>query len=279
LTTETTNNFLVSVITPVYNGGELIRETIESVLGQTYSAVEYIIIDGNSSDNTLEVARSYGASIAELISEPDCGMYDALAKGLLRANGEIICYINAGDLLQPYALEVVVDIFSNPDYTWVTGCRSVCNEQGVVTHVDLPFRYKRSLIRAGSYGKTLPFIQQESTFWRASLLKTVDMDFLRSLKLAGDYYLWWSFSKHEHLEIVSSPLGIFRKHRGQLSERMNDYHSEVDTFTERRGMVALFLEIFELIVWSLHPKIRAKFKETTLRFNHESGQWGKTFDS
>ena len=266
------------MITPVYNGGELIRETIESVLGQTYSAVEYIIIDGNSSDNTLEVARSYGASIAELISEPDCGMYDALAKGLLRANGEIICYINAGDLLQPYALEVVVDIFSNPDYTWVTGCRSVCNEQGVVTHVDLPFRYKRSLIRAGSYGKTLPFIQQESTFWRASLLKTVDMDFLRSLKLAGDYYLWWSFSKHEQLEIVSSPLGIFRKHRGQLSERMNDYHSEIDAFTERRGVVALFLEIFELIVWSLHPKIRAKFKETTLRFNHESGQWEKTFD-
>jgi glycosyltransferase involved in cell wall biosynthesis len=268
---------LVSVITPVFNGGELIRETIESVIQQKYSPIEYIIVDGKSTDNTMDIIRSCGDGITTLISEPDTGMYDALVKGLLKAKGDIVCYINAGDLLHPYAIQVVVDIFNNQDIAWITGCRSICNEQGVVTHVDLPFRYKRSLIRAGSYGRALPFIQQESTFWRASLLKSVDMDVLRSLKLAGDYYLWWSFSKCAELEIVSSPLGVFKKHYGQLSEKTNEYFYEVDTFSEGRGLLERFSEIYELLFWSMHPKIRAKFIETTLRFNHQSGMWEKNF--
>jgi glycosyltransferase involved in cell wall biosynthesis len=268
---------LVTVVTPVFNGGGLIRDTIESVLQQTYSPIEYIVVDGNSTDNTLDVVRSYDTAISVLISEPDSGMYDALAKGLLRAKGEIICYINAGDFLHPYAVQVAVDIFKNPAFSWLTGCRSVCNDQGVVTHVDLPFRYKPSLINSGSYGRALPFIQQESTFWRASLLETVDMNFLRSLKLAGDYYLWWSFSKRARLEIVSSPLGVFKKHCGQLSERRNRYFSEIKTFSGKRGLAERFTEIYELIFWSMHPKIRAKFVETVLRFNHQSGKWEKKF--
>ena len=268
---------LVTVITPVFNSGELIRDTINSVLRQTYTSIEYIIVDGKSTDNTLDVIRSFETEISILISEPDSGMYDALAKGLLRANGEIICYINAGDLLQPYAVQVAVDIFKNPAYSWITGCRSICNEQGVVTHVDLPFRYKSSLINSGSYGRALPYIQQESTFWRSSLLETLDMNFLRSLKLAGDYYLWWSFSKRARLEIVSSPLGVFKKHCGQLSERRNQYFSEVETFSGKRGFAEKLSEIYELIFWSMHPKIRAKFLETVLRFNHQSGKWEKKF--
>ena len=118
---------LVSVITPVFNGGELIRETIESVIQQKYSPIEYIIVDGKSTDNTMDIIRSCGDGITTLISEPDTGMYDALVKGLLKAKGDIVCYINAGDLLHPYAIQVVVDIFNNQDIAWIKGCRSICN--------------------------------------------------------------------------------------------------------------------------------------------------------
>ena len=271
------NGPLVTVVTPVFNGGSLIGDTIESVIRQTYSNVEYIVVDGDSSDDTLDVVRSYDEGVSALISEPDSGMYDALAKGLLRANGEIICYINAGDFLHPYAIQVAVDIFNNPAYSWLTGCRSVCNEQNVVTHVDLPFRYKTSLIRSGSYGRALPFIQQESTFWRASLLQSVDLDFLRKLKLAGDYYLWWSFSKQSKLQIVSSPLGVFKKHTGQLSEGQDRYFSEINTFAEKRGLAERLSEAYELVFWSMHPRLRAKFAETVLYFDHQSGHWGRRF--
>lgn len=268
---------LVTVITPVFNGGPMIRATIESVLRQTYACIEYIVVDGNSSDDTLDVVRSFGDGVTRLISEPDSGMYDALAKGLLCARGEIICYINAGDFLHPYAVQAAVDVFNNSNYSWLTGCRSVCNEDGVVTHVDLPFRYKRSLIKSGSYGKALPFIQQESTFWRASLLRAVDMDFLRSLRLAGDYYLWWCFSEQADLEIVSSPLGVFKKHGGQLSEMKSLYLSEIESFAGKRGLIMRTSEIWELFFWAMNPRVRAKFVKTVLRFNHRTGCWGKDY--
>lgn len=266
---------LVTVITPVYNGGTRIRETIESVMRQTYSSIEYIVVDGNSSDETKDIVRECGDRISQFISEPDTGMYDALAKGLLRANGEIICYINAGDFLHTYAVQVAVDVLKNPAYSWITGCRSVCNEQAQITHVDLPFRYKRSLIRCGSYARVLPGIQQESTFWRASLLESVDIDFLRTLKLAGDYYLWWSFSKKFELDIVSSPLGVFKKHWGQLSEGQDRYLAEIGTFVGERTIAKRLLELYERMFWSMHPGLRAKFVETVTRYNHQSGDWEK----
>jgi len=270
---------LITVLTPVFNGENLIVDTIESVLGQTYSNVEYIVIDGNSSDDTSNIIGSYKNSFLEIISEPDNGMYDALAKGFQRAKGEIVCYINAGDILLPHALQVAAEVFQESSVSWITGYRSICNEHGAITHVDLPFRYKSSLIRAGSYAKTLPFIQQESTFWRASLLETVDMDFLRNLKVAGDYYLWWCFAEKSQLDVVSSQLGVFKKHKGQLSEMLNQYLSELDTFVERRGWTEKVAEVYEMLLWALHPKIRAKFANSIIKYNHDSGAWAKSLAS
>ena len=89
----------ISVITVCYNASTTIQETIESVLGQDYSDYEYIIIDGKSSDNTLEVINTYKSNAIKLISEPDSGVYDAMNKGLKIASGDWIYYLNAGDVL------------------------------------------------------------------------------------------------------------------------------------------------------------------------------------
>jgi glycosyltransferase involved in cell wall biosynthesis len=271
------NDPLVTILTPVRNGAGLIELTIDSIKRQSYKNIEYIVLDGGSTDSTESIVKSYGDVVTKFRSSRDSGMYDALAHGLSCVNGEIICYINAGDLLYPHAIEFVVSIFDNEKIKWLTGCRSICNEQGIVTHVDLPFRYKSNLIQAGSYGKRLPYIQQESTFWRSSLNKEIDLSLLRKLKFAGDYYLWICFSKVTELSIFSCPLGVFRKHRGQLSEAVDEYFLEVRSFSEKSTPGIFAQECFEAFFWALHPKIRSLMIQTVYRYDHSEGRWSKKY--
>ncbi|NID08784.1 glycosyltransferase family 2 protein [Fibrivirga algicola] len=88
----------VSIITVVYNGAETIAEAIESVLAQTYPSIEYIIVDGASTDGTQAIVERYGDRISQFISEPDQGLYDAMNKGIQRATGDVIGILNADDL-------------------------------------------------------------------------------------------------------------------------------------------------------------------------------------
>ena len=86
-----------SIITVTYNAGAVLEDTIQSVIAQTYHHVEYIIVDGASTDNTLDIARKYRDRIARVISEPDKGLYDAMNKGIALATGDYLCFLNAGD--------------------------------------------------------------------------------------------------------------------------------------------------------------------------------------
>ncbi len=99
----------VSVITVVFNGAGTIEQTIKSVLGQTYKNIEYIIIDGDSTDGTQEIVEKYGESIACFVSEKDNGLYDAMNKGISYATGDIIGIINSDDYYAVDAVEHVVN--------------------------------------------------------------------------------------------------------------------------------------------------------------------------
>ena len=120
------NNPLISVVTVALNSEETIAKAIESVLNQTYSNVEYIIMDGGSKDSTVAIAESYKEKFAakgyklQIVSEPDRGMYDALNKGVALASGDVIGQINSDDWYEPYALEVVAEKFleTNFDLFW-----------------------------------------------------------------------------------------------------------------------------------------------------------------
>ncbi|GAB3971143.1 glycosyltransferase family 2 protein [Spirosoma terrae] len=87
----------VSIITVVFNGAEHIRDCIESIINQTYSDIEYIVVDGKSTDGTVDIVESYGARIARFVSEPDKGLYDAMNKGISMATGDVIGLLNADD--------------------------------------------------------------------------------------------------------------------------------------------------------------------------------------
>ena len=112
----------VSIITVTYNSEKTLRHTIESVLAQTYAKIEYWIIDGASSDHTVEIAESYRAELEakgiryHILSEPDNGIYDAMNKGIRHATGEIIGIINSDDWYEPEAVQTAVETFQN------TGC-------------------------------------------------------------------------------------------------------------------------------------------------------------
>jgi glycosyltransferase involved in cell wall biosynthesis len=124
---------LVSLITVVYNGEQYVEEAVKSVLNQTYPNIEYIVVDGASTDLTLEIIDKYRDEIDVLISEPDRGIYDAMNKGLNIATGEIIGFVNADDGLYPEAAERIVETFlqeNKPDYVY--GIVDRINQQGEV---------------------------------------------------------------------------------------------------------------------------------------------------
>src|SRR5688572_2633651 len=111
----------ISIITPSYNQGEYIEKTILSVLEQNYPNLEYIIIDGGSTDNSTEIIRKYADRITYWISEPDKGQSDAINKGLKLATGDIVNWLNSDDYYEPGALFKVAEAFNNPEVNVFAG--------------------------------------------------------------------------------------------------------------------------------------------------------------
>ena len=264
---------MLTIITPVFNSVNLLRSTLESIQAQTYKNIEYIIVDGGSTDGTLELIEEYDKIVTTVISEPDSGMYDALSKGLKIAKGGVVCYLNAGDLFYNKTAEVVVNVFSENNIDWMTGYRSLCNNRGVVTRVEEPFRYKSKLIQQGVYGKWLPYIQQESTFWRRELNQFLNLNYLKNLNLAGDYYMWHCFSKHTSLEIIKTPLGVFKVHDCQLSEDLTKYWEEVKLFSSSKNLLTFFEIVFEFCFWVLDSKVREKITDNIWCFDYKKDRW------
>jgi len=139
----------VSIITVCFNSAKTIRDTIESVINQTYGNIEYIIIDGGSTDGTLDIIREYEPYIAKWVSEPDEGIYDAMNKGIRMSTGEIIGIINSDDY---YALDcitsVVHTIINDPKIDVVYGNLVICDEEGnLLYHIKSEVDMKKDLFK------------------------------------------------------------------------------------------------------------------------------------
>jgi len=203
----------ISIITVAYNMERFIEQTIRSVVDQKTPNVEYVLIDGASSDTTLLIAGKYASSIDTLISEPDDGQYQAIAKGFAHSSGEVMGWINADDILMPWTFSVVAQIFEQfPEVDWITGSPAFLNEAGQLGRIqwNLP-TYPRSFIANGWYQKHLgAYLQQESMFWRRSLWdRAGGLDTRYSL--AADFDLWTRFANHANLTPVDIPLAAFRE--------------------------------------------------------------------
>lgn len=104
---------LISIITVVYNGDKYLEQTIQSVINQSYKNIEYIIVDGGSTDGTLDIIKKYDSYISKWVSEADKGLYDAMNKGIGMASGELIGMINSDDWYELDCVEIMVDAYIN----------------------------------------------------------------------------------------------------------------------------------------------------------------------
>lgn len=236
----------ISIITTCYNMEAYIADTLESVLSQKGNFyLEYFVIDACSTDKTLQIIKQYEQRLKEgcykgntlgttmeVICEPDNGMYDGIAKGMKKATGDIMAYINADDFYVPYAFALMAYIFEKyPHIQWMCGRRMMYNAMGCNTTNHLYHSFKKDFFLKGFYSTHLPSIQQETTFWKRDLLKDFDYHRFSSFKLIGDYYLWWDFCQKTDLYIINSVVGGARRRPGQLSERSEEYKAEVKKFT------------------------------------------------
>lgn len=219
----------VSVVTPVFNCEAYVLDAIESVHSQSYENIEHIVVDGDSTDNTVDIlAANENQYEYEWISEPDDGMYDAIEKGFAMASGDIFGWLNADDKYLPWAIELVVEAMNPPKIEWVTGVPAYWDKRGRLIKVA-PVRphYNRSWLRRGwYYGQALGSVQQEGTFWTASLWSDAG-GFPDGVQLAGDYYLWKQFAEHSGLHTIPTVLAGFRKHPEQLTDDLSAYHAEI----------------------------------------------------
>jgi len=156
LAEETTDRPLITVVTAVFNAFGTIEATIESVLGQTYGSVEYIIIDGGSTDGTLDIIRKYEHAVDYWISEPDKGIYDAMNKGIRTSRGTWLNFLNAGDVFSNHSvLESIAKIYFCSDARFIysdvllsTGGRTVNNPPRVICdHKRLIINHQSSIYR------------------------------------------------------------------------------------------------------------------------------------
>jgi len=269
----------LTIITPCLNAEHYIQETVESVLGQTAivtgrAALEYLVYDGCSSDRTMSILTSYQHDSLSLFSEPDSGMYNALAKGLHRASGDIIAYLNAGDYYDIHAFDVVLDIFEAQPVQWLTGCTVIYNERSQITNAILPFKYRKRFFDCGMYGRYLNPVQQESTFWSSSLHELIDFDVLSDLRYAGDFYLWSRFSTAAELNIVETHLGGFKYHRGQISENRDAYLEELKTLSREPRIHEYALAFIDRILSFAPSKIKKYLNSNNLyRYDHQIQRW------
>lgn len=202
----------ISIITPSFNQGAFIEETIRSVLGQHYPDLEYIVVDGASSDETLDVLRKYDTRL-RWISERDRGQAHAINKGLQMATGDVLAFLNSDDVYEPGALIKVGRFFAaHPNAHWLTGlCRTI-DLQG--TEIRRPITlYKNFWLRLGSYRMLtlLNYISQPATFWtREAVERSGNFD--ESLKYAMDYDYSLRVGRNYRLWVMHDYLASFRVH-------------------------------------------------------------------
>lgn len=227
----------ISVVTPSLNQGAYLEQTILSVLSQGYPNLEYILMDGGSTDESLGIIRRYAPSLAHWESNPDAGQYDAVQRGLIRSHGEVMAYLNSDDLYLPWTLRVVGEIFAAfPRVEWLTtSCIAAAPSDGRFPIVSI--RYNRSRRRfletRGRLLESRNFIQQEATFWRRGLWERSGGRMDTRLKYAGDFELWARFFEHASLVTVNIPLALFRYHRRQKTSDLKDYLREAESVLSR----------------------------------------------
>lgn len=241
----------ISIITPSYNQGRYLEETILSVLNQNYPNLEYIIIDGGSTDNTREIIKKYASHLSYWVSEKDSGQSEALNKGFHRATGDIVGWLNSDDLYCKNTLHDIAEQFvQHPEAGIIYGDVINFLENGKETRIHNQFDLLDFFSRVS--------IHQPGVFWRKSLL-TEKNPWDESLYYCMDYDLWMKLFLNSESLRIDKVLARFREHN--------------DSKTHSRPL-ALYAEYQKIVSRFFHslPDQRWKEKLISSGVQHDSGE-------
>ena len=219
----------ISVVIPSFNQVQYIEATIESVLDQGYPNLEFIVIDGGSTDGTVDIIKRYSEHLSYWVSEPDDGQTDALIKGFDRSTGEILCWLCSDDLFELNTLKEVAEVFTeHPDWQVVYGDSMWIDAQ------SRPISFKKEIgFNRFIYMYDYNYLPQPSTFWRRGIYERVGgLD--PRMKLAMDGDLWARFAEHTDLHHVPRAWSRMRFYPEQKNQRLRAVSDDEDALIRGR---------------------------------------------
>lgn len=242
------NNPLVSIITPSFNQAQFLEQTILSVLNQSYTNIEYFVMDGGSNDGSLDIIKKYNNQITYWQSKADLGQADAINQAFKKCNGEIICFINSDDILMPNAVQTAVTCFEiNPEIAMVHGNCSTIDENGyeIKSRTGNPVKFN-DVLKIGM----LPHIYQPSCFFNKSQLKR-DYFLDTRFHYAFDYELILHLLKNSICFYTNIHMAAYRVHAKAKSQNAQD------AFREKLQVQWMYMKGISL-KWIYH-KMKASF--------------------
>ena len=209
LTKNMSNGFTwpkISIVTPSLNQAEYLEETIRSVLLQNYPNLEYIIIDGGSTDGSVEIIKKYEPWLTYWVSEVDRGQSHAINKGFQYSTGEILTWINSDDYYALGTFDIVGTTFAHNDFLWVAGNCYIIQDNG-----EIKYHFGKPTVRMDQWLLHNRYVQPE-IFWRRSIWNNVNgLD--ESMHYSFDYDLWLKFTQLQQYPYwIDQPFAYFRIH-------------------------------------------------------------------
>jgi glycosyltransferase involved in cell wall biosynthesis len=219
----------ISLVTPSFNQVRYVEETMRSVLDQGYPNLEYIVMDGGSTDGSADVIGRYSDRLAHWVSEPDDGQTDALIRGFRRATGEIMGWLCSDDILEPGSLFEVARAFTeNPDWQVLYGDASWIDAEGRPLRRQKEIDFSRFV-----FMYDYNYLPQPSTFWRRGIYEKVGgLD--PSFDLAMDADLWARFAEHADIHHVPRSWSRMRRYAEQKNSRLRDQSNHEDALIRAR---------------------------------------------
>lgn len=231
----------LTILTPSFNQGPYIEQTIRSVLAQKYEPVEHIVIDGGSTDSTVDVLKKYPH--LRWISEKDRGQADALNKGFAKATGDIVGWINSDDYYEDNIFKSIAECFLTPEVMWVTG------------HLTFLFDQTGELIPQRSpiitYDRLIndpDIVRQPPTFFRKAFIEQAGR-WNHEFFMAMDFDLWVRLAKMAPPLMIDKNVAYFRIHAQQKS-------SHINTLRQKHELVAILNR--EQAHWTITSKLRIR---------------------
>jgi glycosyltransferase involved in cell wall biosynthesis len=207
----------ISVVTPSFNQGRYLEAAMRSVLDQDYPNVEYIVMDGGSTDGSVEIIRRYADRLAYWVSAPDGGQSAAIAEGFRHAQGDVLAWLNSDDVYLPGALDAVARAFADsPETDFVYGARRIIDERG--QQIDT---YEPPTLLHKYYFTFGQWIPQECAFWRRSLYDRVGgLD--PTMNFSLDFGLFVRMWAKGRFKKITAELGALRSHSETKTSRIAD---------------------------------------------------------